>query len=345
MKNLIRQFLAVIMLVLAYSQKGTSQDIHFSQIFETPLLRNPALAGLFSGDVRIQTVYRSQWNSVTNAYRTGSLNAEIKKHVGNSDDFLTIGAQILYDKSGTVALSATHILPALNYHKSLSGEKNSYLSLGIMGGLVQRSIDRSKITTNSQYDGSQYNEALANGESFSKSSYSYLDGSVGMSYNTQIGSNEDNNIFIGLAYHHFNRAKKISFYTDNKYEMMAKWVGSAAIRMSMTDNAYFTIEADYTKQAIYSEIVGGALYTIKLGDKDNSKYSIHAGAYLRWKDALIPVAKIEFKPIAIAVSYDANISQLKTASNGRGGFEISLTYQKFRNRENSSLEYTRCPRF
>ena len=343
MKTTIRQLLVVSMIVCTL--QGTSQDIHFSQIFETPLLRNPALAGIFSGDVRIQTVYRSQWNSVTTPYRTGSLNAEVKKHVGSGDDFLTIGGQILYDKSGTVALSATHILPALNYHKSLSGDKNSYLSLGIMGGWVQRSIDRSKITTNSQYDGSQYNEALSNGETFSKSSYSYIDGSVGMSLNTQLGENIDNNIFVGLAYHHFNRSKKISYYSDDKYEMMAKWVGSAAIRMSMTDNSYFTIEADYTKQAIYSEIVGGALYSVKLGDKEVPKYSVHAGAYLRWKDALIPVAKVEMKPIAIAVSYDANISQLKTASTGHGGFEISLTYQKFINRENSSMEAIRCPRF
>ena len=343
MKTTIHQLLVVTM--LACSLTAASQDIHFSQIFETPLLRNPALAGIFSGDVRIQTVYRTQWNSVTTPYRTGSLNAEIKKHVGNSDDFLTIGGQILYDKSGTVALSATHILPALNYHKSLSGDRNSYLSLGIMGGWVQRSIDRSKMTTNSQYDGTQYNEALANGETFSKSSYSYLDGSVGMSFNTQLGENIDNNIFVGLAYHHFNRSKKISFYSDNKYEMMAKWVGSAAVRMSMTEKSYFTIEADYTKQAIYSEIVGGALYTMKIGDSEVPKYSVHAGAYLRWKDAFIPVAKLEFKPIAVAVSYDANISQLKSASTGRGGFEISLTYQKFMNRENSSVDAIRCPRF
>ena len=55
-----------------------AQDIHFSQIFETPLLRNPALSGLFSGDLRIQSVYRSQWNSITNAYQTGSANVEYK---------------------------------------------------------------------------------------------------------------------------------------------------------------------------------------------------------------------------------------------------------------------------
>lgn len=343
MKTTIRQFLVVIM--LACSLQGTTQDIHFSQIFETPLLRNPALAGIFSGDVRIQTVYRTQWNSVTTPYRTGSLNAEIKKQVGESNDFVTIGGEILYDKSGTVALSATHILPALNYHKSLSDDRNSYLSLGIMGGLVQRSIDRSKMTTNSQFDGSQYNGALSTGETFSKSSYSYLDGSIGMSYNSQLGEDIDNNIYFGLAYHHFNKPKKISFYSDNKYEMMAKWVGSAGIRMSMADNSYFTLEADYTKQAIYTEVVGGFLYTWRLGDKDIPKYSVHAGAYMRWKDALIPVAKLECKPISVAVSYDANISQLKTASNGRGGFEISLTYQKFVNKENSSMDAIRCPRF
>ena len=110
-----------------------SQDIHFSQFFETPLLRNPALAGIFSGDLRIQGDYRTQWNSVTVPYQTGSLNGEYKKPLGKSDDYITLGGEILYDKAGTVALTATHILPVINYHKSLSSEKNMYLSLGFMG--------------------------------------------------------------------------------------------------------------------------------------------------------------------------------------------------------------------
>jgi len=343
MKKSIRHLLAVTLLIC--SLKGTSQDIHFSQIFETPLLRNPALAGLFTGDVRIQAVYRSQWNSVTSAYKTGSLNGEVKLPVGHADDYLTVGAQVLFDKAGTIAMTSTHILPALNYHKSMSSDRNSYLSLGVMGGWVQRSVDRSKMTTNSQYDGTGYNGSLGDGENLAKSSYSYFDASVGMSYNSQLGENIDNNIFVGMAYHHFNKPSKLSYYSDNKYEMMAKWVGSAGIRMSMTDNSYFTIEADYSKQGAYAETVAGALYSWKLGDTENPKYSIHGGAYLRWKDALIPVVKLECKPIAIAVSYDGNISQLKTASTGHGGFEISLSYQKFRDRFNSSKEAVRCPRF
>ena len=117
-----------------------SQDIHFSQFFEAPLLRNPSLAGIFSGDIRVQGVYRDQWNSVTNAYRTGSLNAEYKMPIGKGDDFMTTGVQVLYDKAGTVGLN-THLLPALNYHKSLSSEKTS-VSLSWLYGRNDQKVDR-----------------------------------------------------------------------------------------------------------------------------------------------------------------------------------------------------------
>ena len=69
---------------------ATSQDIHFSQFFEAPLLRNPSLAGIFAGDIRVQAVYRDQWNSVTTAYKTVSLNGEYKMPVGNANDFVTV---------------------------------------------------------------------------------------------------------------------------------------------------------------------------------------------------------------------------------------------------------------
>ncbi len=322
-----------------------TQDIHFSQFFETPLLRNPALAGIFTGDLRLQAVYRTQWNSVTVPYQTGSLNGEYKLPVGRGNDFLTIGGQILYDKAGTAALSATHILPAINYHKSLSADRNMYLSLGFMGGWVQRRIDRSKITTNSQFDGISFNPGLGDGETFSKPSYSYFDGSVGMTFNTQVGENADNNVYLGLAYHHFNKAPKISFYSDPRYEMTPKWVVSTGVRMNMTEYAFFTVYGDFSKQGPYSETLAGALYSVKLDAMDDPRYIIHAGGFIRWKDAIIPVAKLEFKPMTVSVSYDANLSQLRQASRGRGGFELALTYQKSFDRDNSDRESVRCPRF
>ncbi len=344
MKKLLSiYFITVILSCVSMMAKG--QDLHFSQLSETPLLRNPALAGLFSGDVRVQSVYRSQWNSITNAYNTVSANAEYKLLVGESADYVTIGGQILYDKAGTVDLTSTHILPAINYHKSLSAERSMYLSMAVMGGYVQRRVDRSKMTTNSQFNGTSYDPNALSGENFAKSSYSYFDGTAGLSFNSQLGENTDNNMYLGLAYHHFNKSKKISFYSDNNLEMMPKWVASAGIRMSTTDYSYITFEGDYSKQGVNREIIGGVIYSQKLDDPETPKYIIHGGSYMRLNDAIIPVVKVEARPIAIAVSYDVNISGLKRVSAGRGGFEISLTYQKFLDRYNSSSNSTKCPKF
>jgi hypothetical protein len=47
----------------------------------------------------------------------------------------------------------------------------------------------------------------------------------------------------------------------------------------------------------------------------------------------------------VAFSYDANISKLKTSSYGRGGFEISISYIGFLDRNNSTVNAVLCPRF
>jgi type IX secretion system PorP/SprF family membrane protein len=340
MKSLFKIKLLLVNCCLMIASIMQAQDIHFSQFFEAPLLRNPSLAGIFSGDIRIQAVYRDQWNSVTNAYKTGSLNAEYKMPVGKGDDFLTAGLQLLFDRAGTVAWTSSHVLPALNFHKSLSDQTNRYLSLGFMGGIVQRKIDRSKIITNSTYDG------LGDGETFTDNQYSYFDGAVGMSFNTQFTENADNNLFIGGAYHHFNKPKN-SFYQNSDVELEPKMVGSAGVKFSVTPASYITLQTDYSKQGRYREVVAGALYGIKIGegDLDDPLYTLHGGAFLRLNDALIPVIKLDYHKYSLSFSYDVNISKLKTSSYGRGGFELGISYVGFTNRDNSALNAVWCPRF
>jgi type IX secretion system PorP/SprF family membrane protein len=332
-----KYFLTVLCSILLLSV--SAQDIHFSQFFEAPLLRNPSLAGIFTGDIRVQAVYRDQWNSVTQAYKTGSLNAEYKMPIGKGDDFLTAGLQLLYDNAGSVFWVSNHVLPAINYHKSLSTEVNRYLSLGVMGGIVQRRIDRSKMTTNSTYDG------LGDGETFTKNQYLYADGAVGLSFNSQLNANPENNFFIGAAYHHFNKPKN-SFYADRSTDLEPKIVGSAGVRFSVTPVSYITLQADYSTQGKYQETIAGALYGMKLGqDWENAKYTIHGGAFLRWNDALIPAIKVDYSSFSFSFSYDVNISKLKTSSYGRGGFELGVSYIGFSKRDNSTINAVLCPKF
>lgn len=317
-----------------------AQDLHFSQFFEAPLLRNPSLAGIFTGDIRFQGVYRSQWSSVTVPYKTGSFNFEYKNPIGRGNDFLTAGLQVLYDRAGSTNFTTAKFFPALNYHKSLSDNVNKYLSLGFMGGLVQRRIDRSKITTDQTFDFG------TDGETFLDPNYTYLDGSVGMSFNSAIaGSEKNDNYFIGVAYHHFNRPKN-SFYRNRKIELEPKWVFSAGARFDLDEYTYFTLQADQSIQGPYSETIAGALYSYKLsGDPEEPVYTMHLGTFWRWKDALIPVFKLDYRPFTVSVSYDVNISQLKTASQSRGGFELGISYVGFLNRNNSPKNPIRCPKF
>ena len=331
-----QRLIVVLIAALSTCLSASSQDSHLSQFFEAPLWRNPSLAGIFTGDIRLQAVYRDQWNNVTNAYKTGSVNAEYKMPVGKGDDFATTGIQILQDRAGTIGWTSTHVLPVLNYHKSLSADRNRYLSLGFMGGWVQRRFDPSKVTTNSQYDNGGV------GENFSNTQFSYLDGSVGMSYNSNLNNNPDNNYFIGAAYHHFNRPNT-SFNPAIDIALQPKWVFSGGVKLAVSEYAYLTIQADRSMQGGFSETVAGAMYGLKLGtDPDNPAYTIHAGGFLRWNDAFIPVVKLDYSPFSVAISYDANISKLKQSSYGRGGLELSVSYIGFRKEKGS---YLLCPKF
>lgn len=317
----------------------TGQDVHFSQFFESPLYRNPALSGIFTGDIRVQAVFRDQWNSVANAYKTGSLSAEYKSPIGQADDFLTLGMLALYDRAGTIGWTTVQLLPALTYHKSLSADYNRYLSVGFMGGWVQKSFDRSKMTTNGTYEG------LGDGERLTNTSYSYLDGSAGISYNATIKDNPEDNFYLGMAYHHFARPSG-SFYRDASVELNPKWVFSGGLRFGISEYAYLTVQADHSRQGTHTESVAGAMFGLKLGpDPETPPYVLHAGMYLRLNDALIPVVKLDYYPFSFAFSYDVNVSKLRTSSFGRGGMELSLSFVKSLDRDNMSLNAVRCPKF
>src|SRR4029079_16868791 len=89
MGTMTRHTVCLVVCAFCFAFSSVAQDIHFSQFFQAPLLRNPSLAGIYTGDIRVQGVYRDQWNSVTNAYKTASIDGEYKMPVGKSDDFLT----------------------------------------------------------------------------------------------------------------------------------------------------------------------------------------------------------------------------------------------------------------
>ncbi len=98
-KTCISLFIALIFLLPAstYAQA----DIHFSQFYETSILRNPALTGVFENDYKVGAYFRSQWSSITNPYQTALVSAEYRISVSKaSNDYISFGLLGYTDKAG-----------------------------------------------------------------------------------------------------------------------------------------------------------------------------------------------------------------------------------------------------
>lgn len=330
-----------ILILLFGTTYCSAQDMHFSQFYDAPLYRNPALAGIFTGDIHVQALYRNQWSSVTNPYQTGYLSAEYKLPIGHQNDFITVGGEMSYDKAGSAGLTTTRFYPAFNYHKSLNKARDMYLSAGFMGGFTQRRIDRTKVTTDNEYD----NPGSYDGEVLANNNITYWDGAAGLSFNMALDPENKNHMYFGVGYHHFN-APKSSFYSNQNIQVDPKVVVSGGVRMNISDMNYITFHADYMKQGPYHETIFGGLYSWKFGpDFANPLYIFSAGAFVRWQSDFVPTIKMDYMPWAITLSYDANTSSLKTASQGRGGFELGISYIGFLNTTNSTKNAIPCPKF
>src|SRR5690606_9897626 len=164
----------VLILFCVSSFRAVAQDINFSQFYELPLLRNPALAGIFEGDIRLTAGYRNQWQSVTTPYQTQALGIEYKFGISErSDDFLTLGLQITNDQAGDSRLSKTQFLPVLNFHKSIS--ENSFISAGVMAGAVQQRFDPSKLQFDDQFVNGSYSPTNPTQQVFNNTNMTYYD--------------------------------------------------------------------------------------------------------------------------------------------------------------------------
>ena len=341
-----RLFLYVLPWLLATCSVLHAQDVHLSQFYETPLLRNPALAGIFTGDVRVQAVYRNQWASVAYPFQTTVLNGEYKFPVG-TNDFMTVGMSAFYDVAGIQRFKTLQVMPVLNYHKSLSGSGQHFLSAGFMAGFVQRQFDAKNLTFDNQYVAGRYDPFAGSGENFSGLNLTVADFAAGLSYNSSPG--EYTNLYAGVSYWHFNKPK--ANFLSTQIQLQAKWQANAGIKTWINDHIQLQAEANYMQRGPYRETIGGLLVayslTDKLADPDAaiSTLKVGAGLLVRLNDAVIPTVRISYNHLDVGLSYDVNTSKLKTASQGAGGYELSLSYRAFTRRANSMINQVWCPKF
>lgn len=350
MKRKINLFLVWTMGLLA--QNGYSQDVAFSQYYDQPFQRNPALAGIFTGDIRATGAFRNQWQSVTVPYRTFALNSELKMPLDAvADDNLTIGLQLVGDIAGTSRYSTYQIMPAINYSLPLSQESNSYLSLGFMGGLREQRFDPTQLVLNDQVLSSGnggFTILPASGQVFGKTNTNSVDLSTGLSYN---GAIQNTDYYVGVGMFHLT-SPQIGYFDQYQVQLHKKLAFNFGMAAPMGETDQLRVYGDYFmqydpgyKRTGINTLQTGLMFTHNLYLMADDEKSITFGALYRLSDAVIPVVKLDLIHFSFGLSYDVNVSKLVSASHSRGGFEFTLSYKNFLNYRNSDVRQTTCPRF
>jgi type IX secretion system PorP/SprF family membrane protein len=352
----MKHYYKLLFLVLAGTHLitgGLAQDVGFSQFYDQPLLRNPALAGIFTGDVRFTAAYRNQWQSVTVPYRTFALSGEVKSAINIvPDDNVTIGLQLIRDVAGTSEFSTMQILPAVNYSLPLSEESNSFLSIGLMGGLMQQRFDPSKLVLNDQFvagSNGSFSVLPTSRQVFDNTNANYFDLSAGLSYNGVI--KDDIDYFVGAGIFHITKPQ-VGFFKGNTITLNKKLTFNAGLSAPTSETDQFIVYLDYFKQygdkfkpVGVSTFQAGMMFRRDLFVLGDLQQTITGGVLYRLNDAIIPVIQLQLSKLIIGASYDINVDKLSVAAQRRGGFELTLSYRDFLNSSQQERRQVICPRF
>jgi type IX secretion system PorP/SprF family membrane protein len=300
-----------------------SQDIHYSQFNSSPLNLNPAQTGVFDGDWRFAGNYRSQWSAIPVPYKTFSLAADTRLKTKLQNDVPAVGLLVNNDNAGDSRFSTTQIYLSGAYIKKLGADSTSFLSFALQPGITSKGFNVNALTFDNQYDGDSYDPNLGSGESFSKTRITYFDLGAGLGYLWRMNGRKQLNTGISLL--HINKPKQ-SFFDNRDIRLDMKLNVSAMLQLPLTEKVDVIPTFQYQRQGKFQETVLGVFGKYHLTPVDGMTTAVSLGAEYRVKDAFILIAGMDYRNFNVGLSYDINTSKLTEATNGRGGFEISVIY-------------------
>lgn len=308
-----------------------AQDIHFSQFFNSPLNTNPALTGVFDGDLRFGLHFKQQWQSVPVNYLTFSGSADKKfysKKIENG--FFGGGLHINYDRSGDSRLSLAQGALSGSYTHKLN--TNNYITLGVQAGVNNLAADfgSEHVSWGSQWTGLQYNQALSSNEPFaSREAITYFDLGGGLNYRWQRSKRTKINLGVGA----YNFLAPEQSFNDN-----ASIPSELPIRLSVNLNTSFQLSQLLDLQVHglaafqdeYQEFVPSLVARLHLNNKKGREFALDIGGIGRLNenevDAWTPYFGIEFNQWYVGLNYDINASEFDIATDRKGGPEIFLRH-------------------
>ncbi|MDB4061609.1 PorP/SprF family type IX secretion system membrane protein [Vicingaceae bacterium] len=333
----MRKFVSYILLVFL-SCNLFGQDIHFSQFNSSFLNLNPALTGSFNGEYRFNGNFRNQWASISEPYQTFSAGIDASRPIIQLPN-LKLGIVFINDEAGVGSLKSATVNSNIGYHIKIDRDSTWIIKTGLMLGFSTRTVNFNKFTYDNQYTGRVFDPNLSNGEDFDRNNLTHLNLGIGLELQHRLSSTDK--IEIGLSVFNLNNPN-LSFANEaaNLDIRTSIYVSS---KFQLTEKLNLLPSLLWSRQDKYQELVIGS--ELQYHFEGQSVFSdLYGGFFLRDGDAFIFTTSIDYENWNLGLSYDVNYSELRTASNRRGGAEISLTYI-FKKYVPNLRRYKICPNF
>jgi type IX secretion system PorP/SprF family membrane protein len=342
-----RSLAVLALLFLLGAPAAQAQDPGFSQFFASPLTLNPALTGKFNGIVRVAGNYRNQWPTINNAFITStiSVDAPILTNRLPENDTWGLGLMAMTDKTASGILNANYVALSTAYHKALDVDGYHSIGVGFQGSYGNQSLDGTRLTFE---DGLQLDGTFLRSPSEAINSQfvsvHFFDANLGVLYNAS--TNGNNNFYIGASAYHLNHPK-VSFLGVDTINIPSRITlhGGGFFPIAGSPSTIY-VSALASQQAGARQYVLGGAWAVAASTDETNPVNFYAGLWGRFTnnttDALIPYVGLDYSDFSLGVTYDVNVSSLQTASQSRGGVEISLIYIK---KKSSGQHGIPCPRF
>lgn len=348
MKKATRFFLigATGLATLVAANEASAQDFHFSQFYNSPLSMNPAMAGSFNGDMRGVLNYKDQWKSLGSTFKTFAASFDQRMMQKKwKKGYLGAGISLFNDKAGAGQMSTTQVNLSIASSRAITASTS--ISVGLQGGAGQKSVNMNGLTWDSQYDQGQgkWIDQPSGEPTAANFNFGDFAGGINFHYGSSASTLSSKNSIkfdAGAAMFHINKPNQ-SYY-GNKDPLYSKIITHARLIYGIANSPLSVLPGFmYAIQGPSQELLVGGLVRYTLSE--NSRYTgnvkesaVSLGGYMRAKDSFIAIAEIEVANYALGLSYDVNVSSLRTASGSKGGLELCLKYvnpNPFRNKSSA----------
>ena len=338
-----------------------AQDIHFSLFNMSPLTLNPANTGAFFGTARVGGIYRGQWYNVSGAdgYETPSFYADAPILRGfREQDWIGVGGMIFNDQAGSNKLRTNATMISASYHLGLGKDGKSVLTLGLQGGSVQRRYDPKDLTVgdgfgpNLAYNAGNSSDPFVGGGTSGggRDKTDYLDFAAGLLFRSQI--DETTNFELGVSGAHVTqpdylfgnlRENQDSINVDGAGKRPLRLTAHTKYEWALTDrwSAAPTAMFQTSKGATEVSLQAWAGYLIN----PEMQVKLNFGLGYRFGDAGKVLLGLDYKHLRVAAAYDVNFSQLNSATNYQGAFEIAAWYIIKIYKDPEIKQTILCPKF